>query len=121
MEPRAPRDANLSLLSLALVVSLGLLVYNYLSMWDMASTVVLLVVVLALFGFTLAEGRGDEREVYHRLVASRVGFLVGLAVLTVGTAVRVLVWHEDATWLIYALASMSLAKIFGLIYGRLKY
>ncbi len=114
-------DKKLIGLWLAAILSAGLLAYNYFSMWDMMSTVVLLVLVLVLVGFTAAEGKGDEREVFLRLLASRFGFLVGLLVLTVGVVIEVIIYHQPAVWLIYALAGMVLGKIIGLIWGRLKH
>lgn len=108
------------LLAVALL-TLGLLTYNWFSMWDMMSTVVLLVVVVIVAGVTLAEGHGDEREVYHRLLASRAGFVAGLVILSLGTLVEVVVRHEPATWLVYALSGMTLGKVIGLIYSRLKH
>lgn len=101
-------------------VSLGLLVYNYLAMWNMGSTVCLLIVVLIIAGVTLAEGRGDEREVYHRLLASRTGFVIGLVLLSAGLIDEVLE-HRLDPWLVYALAGMVLGKTIGLAWGRVKH
>lgn len=74
---------------------------------------------LILLAVGLAEGKGDERAVLHRHLASRAAFLLGLAVLSVGT-----LWqtyrHAIDPWLIGALGAMTLGKIIGLLYGRLK-
>ena len=121
MQEQESKDKKILWLYFAGAVSLALLVYNLLSMWDMMSTVVLLVLSLVVIGLTLAEGKGDEREVYNRLFASRVGFMVGLVILSYATIVEVIGKHQSAPWLIYALSGMTLGKIIGLIYGRLKH
>ena len=121
MQEMNARDSKIYWLWLAAIVTFSLLVYNYFSMWDMMSTVLLLIVVLVLGGFTLAEGQGDEREVYHRLLASRIGFLIGLGVLSLAAVYEIIINHRSATWLIYALTAMTGGKIIGLIWGRLKH
>lgn len=121
MSEYEPRDSKLIWLWLFGLTSLGLLAYNYFSMWDMMSTVVLLVLVLVIVGLTLQEGTGDEREAHLKLLASRIGFMVGLVILSWATVVEVVVNHQSAPWLVYALAGMTLGKIIGLIYGRLKH
>jgi hypothetical protein len=121
MSDNEPKDNKLTWHWLAVAISVGLLIYNYFSMWDMMSTVILLVLVLILVGFTLAEGKGDEREIYHRLLASRAGFLVGLLILSLGILDEVIINHQPAIWLIYGLAGMVLGKVVGLIWGRVKH
>lgn len=75
---------------------------------------------LIVLGFALAEGRGDERAVLHRYLASRAGFLLALSVLAVGT-----LWqtyrHALDPWLVAALVAATLGKIIGLIYGRTRH
>lgn len=78
--------------------------------------VVAALIVLAL---GLAEGKGDERDALHRHLASRAAFLLGLAVLAVGTLWQTYT-HSLDPWLIGALVAVTFGKILGLIYGRLK-
>ena len=68
----------------------------------------------------LTEGRGDERAALHRLMASRAAFLLGLAVLAVGTLWQTYA-HALDPWLVCALVAVTIGKILGLLYGRMKH
>ena len=72
---------------------------------------------LIVLAFALAEGRGDERAVLHRYLASRAAFLLGLAVLALGTLWQTYT-HSLDPWLLGALIAVTLGKIVGLLYGR---
>ena len=89
-----------------------------------STEMMLLVGIVLLFGlFTLfvwRERAGDEREIMHRMLADRIGFLAGSATLMLGIIVESFK-HELSDWLLLALGVMVLAKIFGSIYGRLKH
>lgn len=80
-----------------------------------------LVVLFAVFAlFVFREKARDEREVLHRFIAGRFAYLVGTALLVIG-----IVWqsleHKLDTWLIITLAVMILAKVVGVLYGKIKY
>ena len=79
-----------------------------------------LVVVFALFAsFVWRENHKDEREGLHKMMAGRIAFLVGTALLTLGIIVQSFN-HEIDPWLVFTLAGMIVAKVIGLIYGRIK-
>lgn len=80
-----------------------------------------LVVIFSLFAsFVWREGHRDEREAFHKLVAGRIAFLTGTALLTIGIIVESLRQNVDP-WLVFVLSGMIAAKVFTLIYGRFKY
>lgn len=77
-------------------------------------------VVSLLYGiFLFREKAQDEREQLHVFVASRLGFLIGAAVLTVAIVAEKLA-HHSVSWLILALSGMVLGKIIGLLYAMYK-
>ena len=79
-----------------------------------------LVAVFAVFAsFVWREKPRDEREGLHRLLGGRWAFLAGALVLVVGIIVGEFAHNLDP-WLPLALGAMILAKIVGLIYGRIK-
>jgi hypothetical protein len=112
-----------------LLVGLGLLIllfiiFNPLNMFMpgyavMGFLVGAIVLYSAFATFLWRENSGDEREVFHRLVADRVAYLVGSAFLLIGIITGEL-RHALDPWLIVALAVMVIAKIGGLIYGKNK-
>jgi len=80
-----------------------------------------LVVVFSLFAsFVWRENHRDEREGLHKMMAGRIAFLIGMALLTLGIIVQSFN-HELDPWLVFILAGMIVAKVIGLIYGRIKY
>lgn len=80
-----------------------------------------LIVAFALFAsFIWRENARDEREGLHRMFAGRIAYLIGAGVLALGIIVQS-VRHELDSWLIITLAAMILAKIAGLIYGRISH
>lgn len=90
------------------------------TMWEML-ILVLLVVIFAVFTvFVWNEGKGDERENMHRMLAGRYAFLAGTTTLIAGIVVQSLE-HDLDHWLVITLGVMVLAKIFGLLYGQKKY
>ena len=79
-----------------------------------------LVVVFALFAsFFWRENHRDEREGFHKVMAGRVAFLVGTALLTLGIIVQSFS-HDLDPWLVFVLSGMVAAKAIALIYGRIK-
>lgn len=79
-----------------------------------------LVVVFALFAsFVWKENHRDEREGLHKMMAGRIAFLVGTALLVLGIIIQSLK-HDLDPWLVFTLGGMIVAKVTGLIYGRIK-
>ena len=80
-----------------------------------------LVVIFGIFvSFVWREKVRDEREVMLRLLAGRLSYLTGVAVLMIGVLVQS--WQHDLdNWLVLSLAAMIVAKIIGSIYSRTKY
>lgn len=77
-----------------------------------------LVVSFALFAsFIWKEQARDEREQLHKMIAGRVGYLSGIAVLVLGVVVESITSHVDP-WLIAVLGAMIVGKIAGHIYGQ---
>ena len=79
-----------------------------------------LVVVFALFAsFVWRENHRDEREGLHKMMAGRIAYLTGTALLTLGIIVQSFK-HELDPWLVFILAGMIVAKIISLTYGQMK-
>lgn len=110
--------------SLALVVLLVLFL-NPFGFWMPNALLMMmvlgLVVVFVIFAsFVWKENSRDEREGLHKMMAGRIAFLSGTALLVIGIIVQSFK-HELDFWLVFTLGTMILAKIIGLIYGRIKY
>jgi small-conductance mechanosensitive channel len=107
-----------------ILIILLLLFLNPFGFWmptTLLMTMVLgLVVVFALFAsFVWRENHRDEREGLHKMMAGRIAYLIGTALLTLGIIVQSFN-HELDPWLIFTLAGMILAKAISLIYGQVK-
>ena len=110
--------------SLVLIVLLVLFL-NPFGLWMPTALLMMMVlgfvVMFALFAsFIWKENVRDEREGLHKMMAGRIAFLSGTALLVIGIIVQSFK-HELDFWLVLALGTMILAKIIGLIYGRMKY
>ena len=68
------------------------------------------VVALLFASFIWREHSEDEREDYHRLLASRAGYVAGATTLLLGMIVQAADGHVDS-WLPGALGVMVLAKL----------
>ena len=80
-----------------------------------------LVVMFSIFAsFIWRENSRDEREGLHKMMAGRIAFLAGTAVLVISIIVQSFK-HELDFWLVFALGIMILAKITGLIYSRTRH
>jgi hypothetical protein len=77
----------------------------------------ILYIIFAIFLWR--ENSGDEREAFHRLFADRVAYLTGSTLLLAGIIVEEL-QHALDPWLVFGLAIMVVAKVGGLIYGKMK-
>ena len=85
----------------------------------MTATTVFAVVYILFVSFIWRERARDEREQIHKMQAGRFAYIAGSAVMVVGIVVQSFHHTVDA-WLVYALGAMILAKILGLIYGRIR-
>lgn len=79
----------------------------------------LVVVFLVFSAFVWRENKGDERDVAHRLLADRYAYLAGSFFFLIGVVVQEL-QHTLDPWFLLGFAVMILAKVAGLIYGKLK-
>ena len=101
-------------LSLALINPFNVLMPTMMEMFIVA----ILVLSFSLFaGFFWMERGGDEREALHKMMADRMAFLAGAFVLIIGILSQSL-RHGLDDWLVVALTSMIVVKVFGLIYSR---
>lgn len=77
-----------------------------------------LIILYVLFAlFIWHESVHDEREAAHRFYASRLAFLIGSAVLTLGVAYEVFYLHHVDPWLLLALGAMVVAKAGASLYA----
>ena len=113
-------------ISIALIlVILLILMLNPFGLWMPNQVLMMLlaglVVVFALFASLIWKERPrDERESLHSMMADRIAYLVGSAVLVIGILVESLM-HKLNPWLVVALGVMILGKIAGLIYSKVKH
>lgn len=78
----------------------------------------LIVIVFAGFASLVwHEKAQDEREEYHKMIAGRVGYLLGTAVLVAGIIFQAFS-HMLDPWLVGALGVMVIGKILAMIYTR---
>ncbi|MBI2475770.1 MAG: hypothetical protein HYV67_00825 [Candidatus Taylorbacteria bacterium] len=110
--------------SLALIILLVLFL-NPFGFWMpnaflMMMVLGLIVVFFVFASFVWRENARDEREGLHKMMAGRVAFLAGTATLVIAIIVQSF-RHELDFWLVLTLGIMILAKITGLLYGRIKY
>lgn len=90
---------------------------------SMATTVLvgLLIAAFSVFlGFVWGEKAEDEREHFISLIAGRIAFLIGAGILVIGVVIQALLKNTPDPWLMSALAGMVVAKIAGLVYGKIK-
>ncbi len=119
----SPMNDRLQEIGVALILLiLVLFAYNPFHLWMPPAVVMMmataLVVVFGLFvALVWREKIHDEREHLHRLLAARLGFISGIAVL-VG-AIVIQTWQHDVDgWLPLAFTVMVLTKIAGYAYSR---
>ena len=80
-----------------------------------------LVLLFILFTAILwNEKPGDEREQLHKFIASRFAYFAGIFVLIAGIIFQS-TSHKVDPFLIIAVCVMLLAKILGLVYGKVKH
>jgi cell division protein FtsW (lipid II flippase) len=112
------------LLISGILIMLLVLFLNPFDFWMLTALLMMmvlgLVVVFSLFAsFVWRENHRDEREGLHKMMAGRVAFLVGTALLALGIIIQSFNQNLDP-WLVFTLAGMIVAKVFTLIYGRIK-
>ena len=85
----------------------------------MMASLVLLVCYVLFAAFIWRENGRDEREQFHKMMAGRFAYLAGVGVLVLGIILEEL-GHSLDPWLVIALSGMVLAKVAGLMYGRIR-
>ncbi len=80
----------------------------------------LIILFVAFAGFLWKEQPGDEREQLHKFIASRFAYFAGIATLILGIIMQSSIGKIDP-WIVIAICIALLAKIVGLIYGKMKY
>ena len=108
----------------SIMIILLVLLLNPFDFWMPNSLLFTMVLALILFfalfaSFVLRENTQDEREELHKSTAGRTGFLIGSGMLVFGIVVQCF-QHNLDIWLVITLVAMVLAKIVGLVYGRIK-
>ena len=107
---------HITLVSLSLLILL-LLLANPFELWMPSSlaylSVVCLAVVAVLFaGLVYMEHPKDEREQVMRDSAGRLGYLVGVIILTAAVVISVISGDHANPWVIGALGAMVLSRLF---------
>ena len=80
----------------------------------------LIVLFIIFTGFFWKETPGDEREQFHKFIASRFSYFAVIATLIFGVILQSFKGEIDP-WLIIAICVALLAKILGLVYGYIKH
>jgi len=81
----------------------------------------LVVAIFALFaGLVWKERAQDERDEFHKMMAGRMGYLLGAGILVLGIVWQTTFSHPDP-WLVSALLGMVLGRLGGLYYGRTRH
>jgi len=83
--------------------------------------IALLVVLFVVFaGLAWREQPQDERDELHRMIAGRIGYLLGTGVLVLGVLIESLQGHVDS-WLVFGLGAMVAGKLAGLMWSKLRH
>lgn len=119
MESNLLQETIISLILIGLLL-LFLNPFNFLMpTFVLMIMVMVLIVAFSIFAiFIWRENSRDEREGFHKIIAGRAAFLAGSAVLVIGIIIQSF-QHRLDFWLVLTLAIMVLAKIAGIIYGRI--
>lgn len=109
----------------SILILLLLFMINPLDFWMPTPANMMFVIALGVFfmifaSFVWKEKSTDERDTLHRGIASRFAYLTGTGLLVVSIIFQSLSHMIDG-WLIFILGAMILAKIVGLLYGRIRY
>lgn len=71
--------------------------------------------------FVWQEKASDEREVYNRMFAGRVGFLAGATTILLGIITQSVMGRDVDMWLPVSFGVMILSKLFAAIYSEEKF
>lgn len=71
--------------------------------------------------FIWRERAHDEREQLHKMIAARIGYLLGVATIAGVLLVQAVVFHHTDPWFIVALLVMVIGKTAGILYSKLRY
>ena len=120
------KDTKNEIFVAVVFIILVLLFLNPFGLWMPDMLVYMMIagvaILFALFaGFVWKEKARDEREQLHKMIASRLAYLVGVGVLVLGVAVQGFTMAHVDPWLLIALLAMILGKIIGFFYGRSRY
>jgi hypothetical protein len=89
-----------------------------LNMWMMLLTV--FIVLFVIFSILVLNVKPmDEREEQHKYISSRISFLAGSSILTIGIAYQSFAGTFDY-WLALSLLAMLGAKMISLLYCRIR-
>ncbi|PIR69374.1 MAG: hypothetical protein COU47_03320 [Candidatus Niyogibacteria bacterium CG10_big_fil_rev_8_21_14_0_10_46_36] len=109
-----------------ILIALGILFLNPFMIWMPAPLLYMVsavfVILFAVFlVFVWRERVRDEREDLHRMIAARIGYLLGMATLASVLLVQAVMTHHTDPWIIAALLIMVMGKTVGMIYSRMRY
>ncbi|EKD85607.1 MAG: hypothetical protein ACD_37C00679G0003 [uncultured bacterium] len=112
------------LIAMGLIMLLILLLDPFMALMTTPIQTMMIAGILIFFvsfcAFVWRENTKDEREQFHKHIASRLAYLCGSAILIVGVIFQSLN-HALDPWLVIALIVIILAKITGAIYAEKKY
>lgn len=86
----------------------------------MAKQGVLLAGFVAFALWVWREAGGDERDNLHRMLTSRLAYVIGSGITVAGILYQSLHGLVDA-WLVWALVGMVLTKVIGSVWARLRH
>ncbi|HEY4502577.1 MAG TPA: hypothetical protein VJH21_01970 [Candidatus Paceibacterota bacterium] len=78
------------------------------------------IVFMSFISLVWREDVYDERDSLHRMIAGRLGYLIGASVLIFAIIFQALFSHPSP-WLIGALLGMIMGKLAGLYYSRMHF
>lgn len=112
------------LIAIALVVLALLFLDPFDFFMPTGAQMLLLIAFLVIFavfaGLIWLEKVSDERENLHRLIAGRLGYILGASGLVIGIAFQS-IYHLVDPWLVIALVLMIVGKIIGIIHSRARF
>ncbi|MDP2676791.1 MAG: hypothetical protein Q8O83_03845 [bacterium] len=71
--------------------------------------------------FIWREHAHDEREQLHKMIAARIGYLLGIATIAGILLIQAIVYHHTDPWFVFALLIMVLGKMAGMLYSKARY
>lgn len=111
MENNSKKEIALSALLVFLIVALLNPFHLFMSGMVHMLVLGLLIVIIGLFvGIIFHEKALDEREQMHRAQSARIGYSIGLLVVTAGVLLQTLKGMNDP-WLLLALLGLVLGKV----------